>query len=106
MLVARDFYSNGRPLVALATSFALVLLFLFRKAGSFYLNKSESLSHKDTLCKAFLKLALWFRLKSQRCEMYKDVGKVKDVKCIKTDRQTDTRQQGIIRNAHISFQLR
>ena len=66
-----------------------------KKGGSFHLNRLDSPSPKDALCRVLLKLAQWFWRRSWKCEKFSDGW---------TDGRTGGRTDD--RKAHLSFQLR
>jgi hypothetical protein len=68
------------------------------KGNPLPLNKPESPPSKDDLCQVWLKLAQWFWRRSRKCKSLQTDRQ--------TDGQTDGRQQGTIRRAQLSFQLR
>ena len=58
-----------------------VIISPWKRPGALHLNKLESASLKDALCKVWLKLAQWFWRRRWKCEKF-------------TDRRTDGRTDG------------
>lgn len=65
---------------------------LLREGMALHFNKLNSPSLNDTLCQVWFKFAQWFW------------GRSRNVKILRTDRQTEARQK-VIKKVHFDFQL-
>ena len=74
------------------------------KGGALHLNKLESPSHKNALCKVWLKLARWFWRRRWKCEKFM----MTTTTTTTTSSTTTTADNGqiLIRKAQLSFRLR